>query len=1311
MKIFFIKFSIIVLLAEIFYSTLFAQSCDTLYIRRNEEGRIEFAKFAIDPNSNRKMAQGATFLKNILQIEPGYQFILKSDITDNLGIQHKKFRLCNSQGTPIDFFEYVLHGIGGEIIIMNGDYQSWYRNIAPKFQSKKTLIKPLGFEDKEIEKIYNASVLCTAETKYSGIQNIMCDYVYDSGFKYKLQETRNTISGNIKIFTKNWANNHESDITNNNTNWTSISWYPPKFFNDHQQALDVHWGTERTIDYWSTVHATHLLDSLEGKITSLVHWCDDNVCGAKWVPDKIMLFGDGGTDNYHGVTYDAFTSLDLVAHEFGHGITQFSANLIPYLYENSYDIEASALNEGFSDIWGACVKYWAAPEKEIWKIGDEIIASSGYDCIRNLQDPKSSLAVDCGFSTYGGLNWDPNNIHPYWHSTVLSHWFYLLSEGGSGTNDHGTSYKVIGITIDKAQHIAYRTLAYYLYPTADYKAARDASIQAAIDLFGAKSHEEMSVRCAWHAVGLGLDSMILTNSVWADNQQLNTSVIVLPGATLTITGAVSCTSKGSISVLSGGKLIINGGTLTNAEPKKLWQGITVLGGLSNQIAVKVINGGKIENASCAISVNGYSGVYAEDAHFVNNTIGVFFTQNGSGKFIRTNFELNNKYFGECGTGSFGNKSDFITHIRAYNGSSSTVEGCTFSSTAPFNSTRNRGIDIINADLTIKEHCPSTCGYICQGCFCTESCMDKTSFIGFNKAVSAINTGTTPTVKVRFSNFENNLYGIYISGINNHEFIKNNFELTLDGSYGAYIRNSTGYKIEENSFYDAPLPAPNKITVGLTISNSGVAENEVYKNEFFNLAYAQVFLNRNSSQLDSLSTPHDSIHIHRNLITGLQALCNNFNYSKERDIYVSNVSVSFMMKNLSIRKEQGSLLVPAGNKFDKVPYINIDNSKSQHPVDYYCPFKTISNQIPHQVSNNVKVLSASNQNSCPSKIGIIGGGGTKKGTDDFSPYLAQYDEWNEQYEYWLARAGEVCGLGYEVRGEGYRVSGEDEECAMIWGMVSHYSALKDNYFNAIIVAAMNDVSGDFFEIPRSARNDGEHSPSKFEGVPEGWGSLYENLRFLFSYRGQYGDYLSIAETFLAENNYREALATLTQLHEKFKLTEEQVSEITALRIYTHWLQQLEEQGNSIYTLSENEIEYLVNYAETHSGRGVIFAKNILCGLYGVCLEEGDVDFLEIPRSARNDEGKSAQSVSSEFKINALENIQIFPNPTTGELQIQSSKFKVQNVEIYDVYGRNLTPQTPYPTPLTTINISHLHSGIYFVKITTDVGVVVKKVVKQ
>ena len=64
---------------------------------------------------------------------------------------------------------------------------------------------------------------------------------------------------------------------------------------------------------------------------------------------------------------------------------------------------------------------------------------------------------------------------------------------------------------------------------------------------------------------------------------------------------------------------------------------------------------------------------------------------------------------------------------------------------------------------------------------------------------------------------------------------------------------------------------------------------------------------------------------------------------------------------------------------------------------------------------------------------------------------------------------------------------------------------------------------------------------------------------------------------------------------------------------------------------------------------------------------------------------------------------------GELKVQSSKFKVQGVEIFDIYGRKQS-NVSRVTSNELINISHLNSDLYFVKITTEAGEVMKKVIK-
>jgi len=79
------------------------------------------------------------------------------------------------------------------------------------------------------------------------------------------------------------------------------------------------------------------------------------------------------------------------------------------------------------------------------------------------------------------------------------------------------------------------------------------------------------------------------------------------------------------------------------------------------------------------------------------------------------------------------------------------------------------------------------------------------------------------------------------------------------------------------------------------------------------------------------------------------------------------------------------------------------------------------------------------------------------------------------------------------------------------------------------------------------------------------------------------------------------------------------------------------------------------------------------------------------------------------------LQIYPNPTTGELRIESDELKIENVEIFDVYGRNVGANiqvcSENPENEILLNISHLTAGVYFVKIFTETGEVIKKVLKE
>ena len=316
-----------------------------------------------------------------------------------------------------------------------------------------------------VDRIQTDDTTGIANTFYSGQQSIKTNF---TGNNFILRESGR---GN-GINTIDYYNFEATDFTDDDNYWNNIN---PQH---DEVATDAHWAAEKTYDYFLSKFGRNSIDNNGYAINSYVHY-GINFDGAFWDGDKVW-FGDGNGSN------TPFVTVDVCAHEISHGLTTKTASLV-------YQDEPGALNEGFSDIFGTCIEFYAKPAVANWLIADETGTA-----LRSLNDPKSLGYPD----TYYGLNWDyMNEVHK--NSTVLSHWFYLLSQGGNGTNDNGNNYSVAGIGIEEAAEIAYRTLTIYLLPLSNYNDVHFYSILAASDLFGACSAESQAVINAWYAVGIG----------------------------------------------------------------------------------------------------------------------------------------------------------------------------------------------------------------------------------------------------------------------------------------------------------------------------------------------------------------------------------------------------------------------------------------------------------------------------------------------------------------------------------------------------------------------------------------------------------------------------------------------------------------------------------------------------------------------------------------------------------------------------------------------------------------------------------------
>ena len=324
----------------------------------------------------------------------------------------------------------------------------------------------------------------TVETRYSGTRNMTGDS-FAGGFR--LREERNGVD--VQTLNAQRGTNYANaiDFVDNDNNWTATEHANA---NRDQAALDAHWAAERILDYWRTVHNRNSIDGNGLRVISYVHF-RSNWDNAQWDGNSnVMRYGDG-------TLFSPLTSIDVCAHEFGHGIDQFTSNL-------AYQSESGALDEGFADIWGAVIERWADPTKQHWLIGEEIGGP-----LRSMSNPNLFGQPD----TRGGTNWvNVNGCTPadnndwcgvHTNSGVLNYCFFLLSDGGNGTNDIGSAFNVVGIGIENAARIAYRAQRLYLTPNATFDDARNAFISAARDLFGENSCEFISTTNAWFAVGVG----------------------------------------------------------------------------------------------------------------------------------------------------------------------------------------------------------------------------------------------------------------------------------------------------------------------------------------------------------------------------------------------------------------------------------------------------------------------------------------------------------------------------------------------------------------------------------------------------------------------------------------------------------------------------------------------------------------------------------------------------------------------------------------------------------------------------------------
>ncbi|MCB9151131.1 MAG: M4 family metallopeptidase [Caldilineaceae bacterium] len=222
---------------------------------------------------------------------------------------------------------------------------------------------------------------------------------------------------------------------------------------------NAHDFARATYSYYINTHNRNSYDGAGATIVSSAHY-GRNYNNAFWDGQQ-MVYGDG------------FAARDVVAHELTHAVTEHSANL-------EYKWQSGALNESFSDIFGAMV------DRDDWLMGEDLApdALGGREAIRSLADP-AKFGQPAHTDDWVRTCSDNEGVHT--NSGIFNKAYYNIATA---------------ITKEQAERIFYRALTTYVGTQSSFADARAAVLQATADIHGSGTDVYRAVEDGFNAVGL-----------------------------------------------------------------------------------------------------------------------------------------------------------------------------------------------------------------------------------------------------------------------------------------------------------------------------------------------------------------------------------------------------------------------------------------------------------------------------------------------------------------------------------------------------------------------------------------------------------------------------------------------------------------------------------------------------------------------------------------------------------------------------------------------------------------------------------------
>lgn len=219
--------------------------------------------------------------------------------------------------------------------------------------------------------------------------------------------------------------------TYNAADWNPFTSLPGTLFGSSfnswsdKAAVSSHANVSQTYDYYKSVLGRISIDNRGMEVVSSVHvgtwfWGLQTYENAYW-NGRQLAFGDGG-DTF----IELSAGLDVVAHEYTHGVVDYTADLI---YQN----QSGALNEAYADIFGNLVENKNDAE---WLIGEDVMRNpSTRRALRNMSNPNEFYQPDAVEGTYYVAPVaSPNNSNDqggvHTNSGIINHAAYLMWRNG-----------------------------------------------------------------------------------------------------------------------------------------------------------------------------------------------------------------------------------------------------------------------------------------------------------------------------------------------------------------------------------------------------------------------------------------------------------------------------------------------------------------------------------------------------------------------------------------------------------------------------------------------------------------------------------------------------------------------------------------------------------------------------------------------------------------------------------------------------------------------------------------------------------------